>query len=230
MRAASSPGRPPPLTRLSHNHCDGEPPAPGTRLVLSASRSRVVGVVGAGVPGTKDHLADPGHGGYASGISRAGCCAPPMGPRYNITPWRGPPRRAPPPRQLGPRRAAARFCRHERLHRLCDPWTGPSRTSSPQPVRRRTFLRAVKTETWIQRPAPWAGSPREGGRNRKLGADPAVTSVTAVPARLSTCCAAGPVLFQFIAVAEATLPVAVADVLRDQRGAPPPGGPAGRIA
>ncbi len=218
---------PAPLHQTFTYHCDGEPPVPGTRVSVRFSGRRVVGVVVPGAPryeGTTQPIlgtVDP-RPVFTAPVLRAlvwaaGYYHHPIGEVLRAA--------HPPLDEVGPRRRLRAVLPPRNDYTgWVDPWTGPLSHIRPGNLYdRRTFLRAGKSESWVQKAcaAGWL-VPEEEERNRKLGAVPAVTSVTAVAGEALELLRRRPVRFHlYCQLAEATLPVPVADVLRDHPGARP---------
>jgi len=216
---------PVPLPQAFTYHCDGEPPAPGTRVFVRFSGRRLTGVVLPGRPtfeGTTSPLlgvADP-RPVFTPPVLRAliwaaGYYHHPIGEVLRSA--------HPPLDELGPRRRLRAVLPPKNDYTgWVDPWTGPLAHIRPGNLYdRKTFARAGKGEAWIQKAcaAGWL-VPEEEERTRRLGAIPAVTAVTAPEGEAIERLRHRPVRFQlYCHLAEVTLPVPVADVLRERPGA-----------
>ncbi len=216
---------PVPLPQAFTYHCDGEPPTPGTRVFVRFGGRRLIGVVLPGRPtwdGTTSPLlgvVDP-RPVFTPPVLRAliwaaGYYHHPIGEVLRSA--------HPPLDELGPRRRLRAVLPPKNDYTgWVDPWTGPLAHIRPGNLYdRKTFARAGKGEAWIQKAcaAGWL-VPEEEERARRLGAIPAVTAVTALAGEALERLRRRPVRFQlYCQLAEATLPVPVADVLRERPGA-----------
>jgi len=218
---------PVPLHQAFTYHCDKVPPVPGTRVFVRFGGRRLIGIVLPGNPefsGVTQPLQEP--------VDPVPVFTPPV---LRALVWAagyyhhpiGEVLRAAHP-QLDEIRTRRRFRAilppKNDYTGWINPWTGPLSQIRPGNLYdKKTFHRAGKNDAWIQKAcaAGWL-VPEEDDRNRRLGAVFAVTAVEEVAGEALEQLRRRPVRFQlYCQLAETTLPVPVADVVREHPSCQP---------
>ena len=234
-------GVPVPLFQTFTYHCDGVPPAPGTRVFVRFGGRRLIGIV---LPGTPPA---PGAGPPVAGVAPAfsGPTQPLLETVDPVPVFTPPVLRAlvwaagyyhhpigevlraahPPLDEIRTRRRFRAILPPKNDYTgWLDPWTGPLSHIRPGNLYdKKTFHRAGKNDAWIQKAcaAGWL-VPEEDDRNRRLGAVFAVTAVEEVQGEALEQLRRRPVRFQlYCQLAETALPVPVSDVVREHPSCQP---------